>query len=224
MAKPDTDIHFEHPRSTFGTWIGVVLLFGLFALLAWALMGAMPRGNSYEQDRGKARVEKLKKYHEEMDASLKGYAWVDKAKGTVRMPVDRAIELTAGELAQRKPAPAGPLPPEGEKAGLQVTAPVGPTPAPMASPGGAPRPTPATSIEGKDSEAEGQAAAAANPPDAAPGTQPGPSATPAAGPVSGSNQPNPGNQAQPTPVRSPPGTPLPVPGTTPGTTPPMSPR
>ncbi|HEX8679821.1 MAG TPA: hypothetical protein VF683_07665 [Chthoniobacterales bacterium] len=215
MAATDSDIRFEQPRSTFGTWIGVVLLFGLFALIAWALLGVMPRGDDYEEKRGIARVEKLKAYHEEMSKQVGGYAWVDKAKGTVRMPIDRAMELSVAELAQRKPAIAGPLPPEGDKAGLQVTAPVGPTPAPVASPGGAPRPTPAIAIEGKDSETEGQAAAAVNPPNAAPGTQPGPSATPAAAPPSGANQANPGGKPQATPVQSPPGTPIPVPGVTP---------
>lgn len=215
MATTDSDIRFEQPRSTFGTWVGVVLLFALFGLIAWAVMGAMPRGDDYEQKRGKARLEKLKAYHDEIDTQTKGYAWADKAKGTVRVPIDRAMELSVGELAQRKPAPAGPLPPEGEKAGLQVTAPVGPTPAPVASPGGAPRPTPAIATEGKDSEAEGQAAASANPPDAAPGTQPGPSATPAAAPPAGSNRANPADKPQPTPVQSAPGRPLPVPGVTP---------
>lgn len=220
MAATDTDLRFEQPRSTFGTWVGVVLLFALFGLLAWALMGAMPRGDDYEEKRGKARTEKLKAYREEISKQSGGYAWVDKAKGTVRMPIDRAIELSVTELAQRQPAPAGPLPPEGEKAGLQVTAPMGPTPAAVASPGGAPRPTPAIAIEGKDSEAEGQAAASANPPNAQPGTQPGPSATPAAAPVAGSNQPQPGEgKPTATPVQSAPGTPIPVPGVTPGATP-----
>jgi hypothetical protein len=215
MASTDSEMRYEQPRSTFGTWIGVVLLFALFGLLAWALMGAMPRGDNYEQTRGKARLEKLKTYHDEMDSQTKGYAWADKAKGTVRMPIDRAMELSVAELAQRKPAPAGPLPPEGDKAGLQVTAPVGPTPAPVALPQGSPRTTPATAISGKDSENEGQATGSANPPDAKPGTQPGASATPAAAPPSGANQANPGDKPQPTPVQSPPGTPLPVPGVTP---------
>jgi hypothetical protein len=220
MAATDSEIRFEQPRSTFGTWIGVVLLFALFGLIAWAVMGAMPRGDDYEQKRGKARAEKLRAYHEEISRQTSGYGWVDKAKGTVHMPIDRAMELSVAELAQKKPAAAGPLPPEGDKAGLQVTAPVGPTPAPAAAPAGSPRPTPHTAVEGKDSENQGQAAAASNPPDAQPGTQPGASTTPAAAPVSGSNQPQPG-QGKPTatPVQSAPGTPLPVPGVTPGSSP-----
>ncbi len=165
MAAPD-NTHFEHPRSHFGTWIGVVLLFALFALLAWALLGAMPRGDDYEQKRGEARMEKLKALEQEVEPQLKGYSWVDKEKGTVRLPIDRAMELTVAELAQKKPTAAGPLPPEGDKAGLQVTAPAVASPPPV--PAGSPEHTPAPALKGADSMAEGQAAAAAGPPDAAP--------------------------------------------------------
>ncbi len=35
----------------FGTWLGVVLLFAVFGLFVWAVMGMMPRGNDYEQKR-----------------------------------------------------------------------------------------------------------------------------------------------------------------------------
>jgi hypothetical protein len=216
VADPATEIRFTQPRSSFGTWIGVVLLFAVFALFVWAVMGAMPRGDEYEKKRAQTRLDNLKKYHEEVDPQLHNYAWVDKEKGTVRVPIDRAMELAMSDLAQKKPAPANPIPPEGDKAGLQVTAPIAPTPAPAASPQDSARPTPAIATEGKDSETEGQAAAAANPPNAQPGTQPGRSATPAAAPPAGSNQPQPGpGKPTATPVQSPPGTPVPVPGTTP---------
>jgi len=32
-----------------------------------------------------------------------------KNKGVARIPIDRAMELTVAELAQKKPAPAGPI-------------------------------------------------------------------------------------------------------------------
>ncbi len=214
MAAPDSQTHFSPPRSHFGAWVGVVLLFAAFALLAWAVIGSMPRRDHYEDKRAQVRYEKLKAYHEEVDPHLAKYAWVEKEKGTARIPIQHAMELAVVDLAQKNPAPAGPLPVAGAQPGQQVTAPVAPTPA--ASPDGAPRPTPAPALVGKDSEAKGQGAAVVKPPDAAPGTQPGPNATPAAAPVSGANQPNVGlGRPTATPVQSPAGTPLPVPGTTP---------
>ena len=200
----------------FGTWLGIVLLFAVFGLFVWAVMGAMPRGDSYEQNRAKARVEKLKAANDEANAALQGYGWVDKTKGVARVPIQRAMELSMTELAQKKPTAAGPIPPEGVQAGQQAAAPGAPaaaTPAPSAAPMTSPK---ASAIAGKDSEARGQAAASANPPGAAPGTQPGASATPAASPPAPASRPQP-NPSAPvaTPVQSPAGTPLPVPGTTP---------
>ena len=40
---------------------------------------------------------------------LQEYAWVDKAKGTVQIPIERAMELTIAELNSKKPTPAGPI-------------------------------------------------------------------------------------------------------------------
>lgn len=193
----------------FGTWLGVVLLFGLFALLVWAIMGMMSRGDDYEQKRAVVRVEKLKGVREEASKALVGYALLDPAKGTVQVPIERAMQLTVTELAQKKPMPAGPIatPPP---AGAQQAAPGVPAPAP--SPSAAPSATPkVTSIEGPKSENRGQKAAENNPPSAPPGTQPGANATPAATPPVGANQPHPGpGQPTATPSQSAPGTPLPV--------------
>ena len=213
MATNDKEPHFEQPRSSFGTWVGIVLLFGVFGLFVWALMGAIPRGTDYEQTRAAARTEKLKKATEEAKAATDGYGWVDKDKGIVRVPVRRAMELSVAELAQKKPAPAGPLPPEGEKAGMQVTAPIVPAPgAPQAAPTASPK---AIAVEGPDSEIAGQAAASANPPNAPAGSQPGPSTKPPGAPSSTTREFQKGG-GEPTPVQSPPGPPLPAPGTTPG--------
>lgn len=203
-----------------GTWLGVVLLFAIFGLFVWVVMGAMPRGDDYEQKRAAARVEKLKTTREEAGAALNKYGWVDKAKGAVRVPIQRAMELSVAELAQKKPAPANPIEVAPAQPGLQTTAPVAPTAATVppsveaaAAADASPKPT---SIHGENSENRGQPTGAANPPNAAPGTQPGPDATPAASPPSAASLPGPGaGQRTPEPVQSPAGTPLPVPGKTP---------
>ena len=212
MASNQSNVSFEQPRSAFGTWLGIVLLFAIFGLFVWVVMGLMPRGDNYEQKRSEARLEKLKTAREEY-AKASGYGWVDKEKGVARIPVERAMELAATELAQRKPMPAGPIDPAaGDKVGQQVTAPVAPAPAPAATP--QPETTPkATAVTGKDSENRGQPAAASNPPDAAPGTQPGPNSTPSSSPPSGASQPQPGSgDPGPTPEQKAPGQNLPVPG------------
>ena len=215
MATNTQEIHFEQPRSTFGTWLGIVLLFVVFGLLVWALMAAMPREEALAKKRAEDRLKKLSDVRKEGETALAGYGWVDKDKGVVRLPINRAMEVTMAELAQKKPVAAGPIPPEAAAPGLQATAPTAPAPAATA-PSSSPSPTPHTAVTGKDSETKGKAAAAANPPAAQPGTQPGPGATPAASPPAPASQPRPNpNAPLPTPVQQPPGPPLPVPGTTP---------
>lgn len=214
MATHETESSFAQPRSTFGSWLGVVLLFAIFGLFVWVVIGAMPRGDSYEDKRRQARLEKLKTAREEQQKASAGYGWVAKEKGIVRVPVERAMELTRIELAQRKPAPAGPIATPAAVGGIQATAPAAPAPGATAAPQQPASATPkATAVTGADSANRGQPTGAANPPGAAPGTQPGPQATPAASPPAGSSEPQPGTaDPGPTPVQSPPGTPLPVRG------------
>lgn len=215
MANQEPQLTFEQPRSVFSTWFGIVLLFAFFALLVWAVMGALPRGDQYEQKRATARLEKLKTSSEEWNGAMNGYAWADKAKGTVRMPIERAMELSVAELAQKKPAPGAPIAPADlAQPGPQTSAPVAPSPAPVAPADAQPTASPqAIAVEGPNSENRGQPAAAANPPNAQPGTQPGPNNTPAASPPAGADRPQPGGgKPAATPVQSAPGTPIPVPG------------
>src|SRR6266404_2945158 len=90
----------------FSTWVGVVLLFALFGAIVVAVVGPSPRGDTYEQMRAEARAKKLKDARDEDAKALTTYAWVDKNKGTVRLPIDRAMELTVADLANKNPAPA----------------------------------------------------------------------------------------------------------------------
>ena len=119
----------------FSTWIGVVLLFAFFGLLALVVIGASPRGNTYEEKRAKARVEKLQVAREETTKALTTYAWVNKSKGVVRIPINDAMKLTVAELAQKPPAPANPIAtPEANPSGQGTApAPPGASSAPAAS-------------------------------------------------------------------------------------------
>ena len=82
----------RHPQAVFSTWVGVVLLFGVFGLFVWVMIGASQRGDTYEAKRATARAEKLKTVREEANKALTTYGWVDKAKGVTHIPIDRAME------------------------------------------------------------------------------------------------------------------------------------
>jgi len=94
MADTQTIRELAQTRAPFSAWLGVVLLFALFGVIVLAIIGPSPRGDTYEQKRAKAREEKLKAVREEDSKALTTYAWIDKNKGTARIPIERAMELT----------------------------------------------------------------------------------------------------------------------------------
>ena len=177
MAEPESLRHVARSPAPLSTWLGVVLLFALFGVVVLAIIGPSPRGSDYEETRAKKRMENLKTSREDAGKALNTYAWIDKNKGVVRIPISRAMELAIAQLAQQKPAAAGPIAtpasaeaPAGKPAAQ--TAPAGASPVPAVSPQGA---------AGSSSPAE--AAAKAGPPSSggAPATQQSPpvSASPA---------------------------------------------
>src|ERR1700730_3412614 len=85
------------------TRLGVVLVMILFGALAVAIIGPAPRGDTYEQQRAQNREKKLKDLRDEDTKALTGYAWIDKNKGSVRIPIERAMQLAVAELANKKP-------------------------------------------------------------------------------------------------------------------------
>ena len=132
MADTQSARSIAYTRAPFSTWLGIVCLFVLFGLIVLAVIGPSPRTSDYEEMRSKKRMEKLKTLHEESQKELTTYAWVDKNKGVARIPIDRAMEVTVADLAQKKPSPAGPI-----ATPAAQTAPAGASPAPAASPQGA---------------------------------------------------------------------------------------
>ncbi len=132
MADTQSAPSIAYTRAPFSTWLGIVCLFGLFGLIVLAVIGPSPRTSDYEETRAKKRMEKLKTLHEESQKELTTYAWVDKNKGVARIPIDRAMEVTVADLAQKKPAPAGPI-----ATPAAQTAPAGASPAAPAVPHGA---------------------------------------------------------------------------------------
>ena len=131
MADPEPLRQVAHSRASLSTWFGIVLLFALFGIIVLAVIGPAPRGSSYEETRAKKRVENLKTTQEEAAKALTTYGWIDKNKGIARVPIERAMELTVAELAQQKPAPAGPIATPEPQASA---APASPAPAPTGSP------------------------------------------------------------------------------------------
>jgi hypothetical protein len=109
MADTQSARSIAYTRAPFSTWLGIVCLFVLFGLIVLAVIGPSPRTSDYEETRAKKRMERLKALHEETQKELTTYTWVDKNRGVARIPIERAMEVTVADLAQKKPARAGPI-------------------------------------------------------------------------------------------------------------------
>ena len=107
--------HSPSPRekSIWPMFAGAFVLFALFAVFVqWMLSSGDPASFDEEAIRSKERYDILAKIQEESKNLTSGYGWADQAKGTVRIPVDRAMKLAVAKLsAQGAPRPAYPLDP-----------------------------------------------------------------------------------------------------------------
>jgi len=100
-------------KSIWPMFIGTFALFLLFAAaVQWMVKSGDRSAFDEEALRAKQRYEILGKVRAENNSLVSGYAWADQAKGTVRIPLDRAMELTVARLsAQGEPRAAGPIDP-----------------------------------------------------------------------------------------------------------------
>ena len=197
MAQTQTAHSIGYSRAPLSTWLGIVCLFGLFGIIVLAVIGPSSRTSDYEETRAKKRMERLKALQEENQKELTTYTWVDKNKGVARIPIDRAMELTVADLAQKKPAPAGPI-----ATPAAQTAPAGAAPAPAAPQGAAVSSSPAEAAAKTGPPASG----AAQPAQTAPaGASPAPpqGAAVSSPPSSGAASPSPATQPSPQAPTSP---------------------
>ena len=112
----------------------LVLAGGFVLLLLFVIAVRLLTGLAPAPDEDAARAAERAKAYQELQAEnaqkLENYAWVDKAKGTVQIPIERAMELAIAELNSKRPTPAGPI--------------ATPAPSPAASPAASPSPAAAS--------------------------------------------------------------------------------
>ena len=105
--------HSTAPRekSIWPMFAGSFLLFALFAgFVFWMLRSGDAASFDEEAIRAKERYDILAKVQEENKDLTTAYGWVDQAKGTVRIPTDRAMAMAVAKLsAQGGPRPAYPI-------------------------------------------------------------------------------------------------------------------
>jgi hypothetical protein len=110
MSTEVTATTVQTPRSAWPMFVAGLLMLGLF----WGVNQFMrsspaPSGSLEEEARAEVRRKNLAELRAANEELLTTYAWVDKAKGVVRIPIARAMELEVAALNEKKPAPAYPI-------------------------------------------------------------------------------------------------------------------
>lgn len=97
-------------KSPWRIFIPGLALLGLFWLLnVWVIGGSAVRTEPEEAVRAEARIKNLADLRAENQVKLESYAWVDRAKGKVQIPIAEAMRLVIFDLNSARPhVPATP--------------------------------------------------------------------------------------------------------------------
>jgi|GEM_PF-533334 len=98
MAQP------KKARAGF-PFLWTIVGLGLIAFVA-VIMRVVPSGADYDTRRRGERLRNLEETLRDARAKLDAYAWVDQEKGIVRLPIERAMELTVAEFKAQGVTPS----------------------------------------------------------------------------------------------------------------------
>ena len=89
---------------------GLVMML-LFVGLAAFLVSQRENIPTVDEQTAEVRLKNLAELNAENQKILTQYHWVDKNKGVVGIPIDRAMDLVVAQLQANKPHAAGPINP-----------------------------------------------------------------------------------------------------------------
>lgn len=102
-AATSADVRANRPWATI---VGVVGSLLVFVVVAEVMHYFTTPSASEQAAEDRSRVEKLRELHAADAKALESAGWVDKPKGVARIPIERAMELTAEESSRPADAPA----------------------------------------------------------------------------------------------------------------------
>jgi hypothetical protein len=97
MAQP------RKARAGLSAFWGIIG-FSLIGILAIWYRCAATSTESNDDKRAQARLTKLTDLRKNDEKKLNGYGWIDKSKGLVSIPIERAMDLTLVDLKQKQVA------------------------------------------------------------------------------------------------------------------------
>src|SRR5260370_30618605 len=104
----------------------MILLLVVLAIFLVAQRGNIP---TVDEQTAEVRLKNLAELNAENQKILTRYHWIDKNKGVVGIPINRAMDLVGAQLQASKPHAAGPInPPAATPASSPAPAPTAQTP------------------------------------------------------------------------------------------------
>jgi hypothetical protein len=125
---------------TIITTLVVLLVFVGLVWLVFLQREAVPSDSLQKRE---VRLKNLAQLNADNQKVLTTYHWIDRSKGTVGIPINRAMELVQKDLAANHPHAAGPINPPAASPTPAATNQPAATPAPSAN--SSPAPSPASS-------------------------------------------------------------------------------
>jgi hypothetical protein len=99
----------QSSRFSVSTVVTILVLLLLFAGFVWFVTYQRESIAASEPGRRELRLKNLNDLNTENQKALTSYRWIDKGKGVVGIPIDRAMELEVADLAANHPHAAGPI-------------------------------------------------------------------------------------------------------------------
>lgn len=101
----------QKDRVSLSVIINGLVMMLLFVGLAAFLISQRDNIPTVDEQTAEARLKNLAELNAENQKFLTQYHWVDKSKGVVGIPIDRAMDLVVAQLQANKPHAAGPINP-----------------------------------------------------------------------------------------------------------------
>jgi hypothetical protein len=99
----------QTPKFSVSTVVTILAALLVFAGLVWFVTYQRQSEASSEHQRSDERLKNLSDLNAENQKTLTSYRWIDKGKGIVGIPIDRAMRLEVADLAAIRPHAAGPI-------------------------------------------------------------------------------------------------------------------
>ncbi len=96
-------------KSAWPMFIGALIMISVFLVIALLLRVAAPSGATDEIERAEIRRTNLADLNEADQVELTTFGWVDREKGTVRIPIEAAMRKEIAALNSKEPRPAYPI-------------------------------------------------------------------------------------------------------------------